>query len=156
MEVIVAGGAALFSNLGPGTFFKVLQAPPVFGLCVTDGQKNAALMFAPNRHGHLPTLAVGGLPQDSLIELGKAHVRLDINAAISTVHAVPAVGEVIDAGGRFFIRASNPTGGQAVFDLETGNMATLPTSGAAISYRRWEIGHVIDDSFQRLFSHSVP
>ncbi len=141
MQFQIPGTATTFADLPVGSFFMFDISKRKLGICVSDGQKKAAIM--------LPTLelAIGGLPSGPVVSFPSAVLR-----ASHTDICDAASGSLISAAGALYIRASQIVGGFRTFNLATGQMEALPQDVMAIAYSRWAVGIVIDGEFGPIFS----
>ncbi len=157
MDVQIKSRAARFADVRPGTFFCALRAKPLFGICVSDGEKKGALMFsdAPNQHG-IPWLADRGFPSDAIVMFPSAVMKADLSS-VAAMSGTPPYGVIISSGEDCFVRASagfaNPS---VTFNVSTGMMANLPAQTASIIFPRWKIGHYENHEFEPLFTFPLP
>lgn len=124
-----------------------------FGICVTVDQKRCAIVLStpegPN--GHMPWLALGGLPHDAVVHLPAAILRAsqsDIGRDASRY------GSLISAAGRFYIRVGHSMGNYYTFNVETGQQEPLPQGKMGLAYSRWQVGVIVDDRFEVIFSYA--
>lgn len=149
MQIQTDGRADVFANLAPGTFFSAMRKIPIFGIVITDGQRNGALLFTrePHQRG-TPWVAAGGLPHDPIINYGSAIIRP--YGAPAQPHVGMTTGAVIDSAGTYYILASDGFGGQRIFDIAIGHLAQISQTMPYISYPNWKVGLIIDDHFKPL------
>jgi hypothetical protein len=156
MEVEIRGRATRFADLTPGTFFCALRTAKIFGLCITDGARTGALLFspAPGHQSGVPWLASGGLPNDDLAAFPTAVIRADPLSILAVAGPIP-FGAIVNAGEKFYMRASNGVGNFITCDLVSGSLEGIPAATTLNLYSRWQVGHVEGDQFGIVFDFSV-
>ena len=151
MRLEIPGIAMAFEDLPIGSFFMFERSEREYGICVSDGRKRAAIILStPERpNGHMPWLALGGLPNDAVVSFPAAILRgrpSDITADTGVY------GSLISAGGGFYMRVGEATGNRYSFNVETGQIEKLPEGKMAIAYARWQVGIMIEERFEPIFS----
>jgi hypothetical protein len=151
MKLDVPGIAMAFEDLPIGSFFMFERAHREFGICVSDGQRLGAIILStPERSGgSIPWLAIGGLPQDSVVSFGAATLRANV-ADITT--DTNQYGNLISAGSAFYMPAAEGFGNFRTFNVSTGLLEQMPRGTAAIAYARWSVGLMVDATFEAIFS----
>ncbi|PPQ20532.1 hypothetical protein CV770_03920 [Bradyrhizobium sp. AC87j1] len=150
MKLEIPGVAMSFDEVPVGAFFRFERTKPEFGICVTDGTKRAAIILSTTErpNGHLPWLALGGLPSDAVVSFPGAVLRAS-HTDISDDTGI--YGYLISTGGSFYIRVG-VSGGYHTFSVETGQSAQLPKAKMAIAYSKWAVGIMVDERFEPIFS----
>ncbi|KYH01707.1 hypothetical protein [Bradyrhizobium sp. DOA1] len=151
MKLEIPGVAMAFDEVAVGGFFRFDRKKPEFGICVTDGTKRAAIILStPERpNGHMPWLAIGGLPNDAVVSFPNAILRAN-HADISDDTAT--YGHLLSAAGSIYMRVRDSMGGYRTFNLATGQLEQLPTAQMMMAYSKWTAGIIVDERFEPLFS----
>jgi hypothetical protein len=154
MDFEFPGIASSFDDLPLGGFFMTTRREREFGLCVSDGQRKSAVMFSYSERYHTPVwLAVGGLPNDTLISFPQAIVRTELSSLCDDDNQVP--GAIVSAGGEFYMRARVSLADYYTFNLRTGVMARPSNDAKAIAFSRWNVGLLIDRHFDAIFTFPI-
>jgi hypothetical protein len=151
MQIDIPGIAAIFDDLPLGGFFKVGRyAQMIFGLCVADDVAKSAIIFPPKSVFQKPVWFVpGGFPKETVISYPNAMLRAEPSSV--SLHT-QNVGDVISAGGTFFIRTHQERGNYRTFNLQTGARVAPSDESGAIYFARWQVGLVIDQKFDAIFT----
>jgi len=151
MKLEIPGVALAFDDLPVGAFFRFERTKPEFGICVTDGAKRAAIILStPERpNGHMPWLALGGLPNDAVVSFPNAVLR---TSHVDICDDTGTYGLLISAGDGLYMRVGESIGGYRTFNIETGQHDQLPKDKMAIAYSKWTVGIMVDQRFEPIFS----
>jgi hypothetical protein len=156
MDVQVRGRAARFADLLPGTFFCALRIERIYGICITDGHQTGALLFspAPTHQSGTPWLASGGLPNDDLVSFPGAVLKPD-PVSVSGVSGPIPFGAIINAGDKFYMRASNGVGNFITCNLVTGSVEGIPQGSVTNLYSKWQAGYLDEHGFESIFGYPL-
>jgi hypothetical protein len=157
MEVEIPGRATRFADLTAGTFFCALRREQIFGLCIAEGTRPGAILFSaapPQHQSGVPWVAPGGLPNDDLVAFPTAVIRADPRSVSAGTGPIP-FGAIINAGEKFYMRASNGVGNFITCDLVSGSLEGIPGSTVVNLYSKWQVGHIEGDQFKIVFEFSA-
>jgi hypothetical protein len=150
MKLDVPGIPMEFADVKPGTFFTFWGKEQAFGLVVTGGRENAAIMFY-ERDGRpgMPWFAEGGLPR-GVVAFPDAIIRPFLSSGSSFQTA--AVGAVAHTDKGASITCHSDADGYLTFNLETGMHQDGAEGVTGVSYSRWQVGVIVDDRFFPIYS----
>jgi hypothetical protein len=151
MLIELPGAASRFDDLEPGSFFMFQRTKPEFGLCVSVDHIKSAVIFSYSEQHHAPLwLAVGGLPNDVLINLPHAVVRSDLSS-VAVFDRNTDSGGLISADGEVYIRAKESFTSHFTFNMKTGERARLRHDASTITFSQWRVGLLIGEHFDPIF-----
>jgi hypothetical protein len=153
MDVDFPATAASFNDLPPGGFFMLNRRRPEYGLCVSDGNTNRAIIFSRSEQD-APLFLTGGPLNDTLISYRDAVIRPDLHSVLFT-KSDGMDGAIISASGNFYLRVLENLG-YRTFNIRTGNLEAPNEDAKSFILTRWQVGLVIDEQFVPVFTFPAP
>jgi hypothetical protein len=154
MDVDFPSTAVSFNDLPPGGFFMSNRRKPEFGLCVSDGNTNRAIIFSRSEQ-LAPLFLTRGALIDTLISFPSAVIRPDLHSALFQ-ESDGTDGAIISASGNFYLRVQDDFPNYRTFNVQTGKMESPSNEAKAVILTRWQVGLMIDEKFDPIFALPIP